>query len=186
MLRVVATVILAIWSFGMVTRSELQKSSADHVLRDAERQAVSQRKKILLVFGASWCEPCREFDAFLDDQKIRSVLVSHFAIARLTAGEEVQNHPELNSPGAEDLMVKFGGATSGLPFTVVLDAKGNMIINSNRPVKGTAQTINMGYPSKPAGIPWFMLMLRKGAPSLSESELRMMEEWLLSHPDSGN
>src|SRR5580692_2592246 len=43
--------------------------SADSVMALAKTQAAAEHKNILLVFSASWCGPCKMFEAFLDDPK---------------------------------------------------------------------------------------------------------------------
>lgn len=158
-----------------------ETDTAKNILAAAEAQAMSEHKSILVVFQASWCEPCKQFETFFHDDRIDPVLSRYFIIVHLRVGEELNDHAELNSPGGEALMVKFGGATSGLPFMVILDGKGQFVCNSNRPLKGSPLGQNIGYPSRPDEIAWFVMMLKKGVPSLSASDRHAVEEWLSSH-----
>jgi thioredoxin-related protein len=158
-------------------------SSADRVFENAKTQAAQQHKLIFLVFGASWCAPCHMQDAFMADQETRPILKKYFVLAKLNVEEEEGKHPELNSPGGEKLMAKLGGVdaqgkTGGVPFLVFLNAAGNPIVNSNRPVQGQPGGMNIGYPSKPEEIDWFMSMLNKAAPKMTADELHTIEKWL--------
>lgn len=160
-----------------------QTPAASEIVKQAKMESAQQHKAILLVFQASWCEPCRQFEAFLADAKMAPVLEKHFVIAKLTVGEEANGHRELNSPGGEALMVKLHGATSGLPFLAMLNAKGDMIINSNRSDNSSE---NIGYPATPEEVHWFITMLKKGAPSLTDKESGAVADWLSAHAEAGN
>jgi thioredoxin-related protein len=155
-----------------------QRPTAERVLADAKSAAVEQHKDIFLVFGASWCQPCHEMEAFMADRKIRPILEKYFVIADLSVEEEHGKHPELNSPGAEKLVEDFGGKDGGVPFIVFLDEQGKLLINSNRPPLGKDKGGNVGYPAAPEEIDWFMQMLRKTLPTLAESDGRTIEAWL--------
>jgi thiol-disulfide isomerase/thioredoxin len=58
-----------------------QRPSADQLLAAAKSEAVAQHKPVFLVFGASWCPPCRQMDAFMGDSKIRPILEKYFVVA---------------------------------------------------------------------------------------------------------
>jgi thioredoxin-related protein len=155
-----------------------QRPSADQVLTVAKSAAAEQHKEIFLVFGASWCAPCHEMKKFMEDAKIRPILEKYFVMASLSIEEEHGKHPELNSPGGEKLVADFGGHDAGVPFIVILDDKGQLLINSNRPVKGKRNGENVGYPALPVEIDWFMQMLRKTVPNLTEPDAHTIENWL--------
>jgi thioredoxin-related protein len=155
-----------------------QHPSAEQVLATAKSVAVEQHKDIFLVFGASWCPPCREMEAFLEDREIRPILEKYFVIATLNVQEERGKHPELNSPGGEKLVADFGGESAGVPFIVFLDEQGQLLINSKRPSKGKPNGENVGYPALPVEIDWFMMMLQKTLPSLTKADARTIETWL--------
>ncbi|MGB2887276.1 MAG: thioredoxin family protein [Candidatus Acidiferrales bacterium] len=157
--------------------------AADQVLRDAKAQAEQQHKLIFLVFSASWCGPCHQLDAFLDASEIRPIVEKYFVLTKLSVAENAGKHPELESPGGEELDARFGGAdekggVTGVPFLVFLDAKGELIVNSNRPVQGHPEGDNIGYPAAPYEIDWFMAMLKKAVPEMTPDESRTIEKWL--------
>ena len=158
--------------------SAQQRPGAQEALAVAKTRAVQQHKHIFLVFGASWCTPCHEMEAFMKDTKIRPILEKYFVIADLNVEEERGKHPELNSPGAEKLVEDFGGKDGGVPFIVFLDENGQLLINSNRSPDGKPTGGNIGYPAAPEEIDWFMVMLRKTLPSLAESDSHTIENRL--------
>lgn len=172
-----ALIVLSFLS-GSAAQSAQQRPSADQVMAAAKAAAVEQRKDIFLVFSASWCQPCREMEDFLKDRKIRPILDRYFVIASLNILEQHGKHPELESPGAEKLAAGFGGGSQGVPFLVFLDEQGHALINSNRPVKGQPEGSNVGYPAAPEEIDWFMTMLRKTLPDLTEPQASTIESWL--------
>lgn len=172
------TMILLVSTLGLAAQ---KPPKAEQVLADAESKATEQHKTIFLVFGASWCEPCHQLDRFLEAPEIHPLLDKYFVFAKLAVAEEFGNNPKLNSPGSDKLMARLGGTiggTGGLPYFVFLDAKGETIINSKRPVRGQQDGADIGYPSEPEEIDWFVSMLKKGAPSLTTEEARIVENWL--------
>ena len=152
--------------------------SAGDVLAEAQTQATKEHKNILLIFSASWCGPCHELEEFLENSQISPIINKHFVVARLAAAEEFGPKHEPNSPGAESLLRKYGGAGGSVPFFVFLDSSGQLIINSNRPASNKPEGENIGYPAEPGEIDWFLNMLRKGAPSLTRDDLLTIEKVL--------
>lgn len=155
-----------------------QPPGAEEVMATAKSEAVAEHKPIFLVFGASWCPPCRQMETFLGDQKIRPILEKYFVIATLHVLEQRGKHPELNSPGSEKLLGDYGGVSMGVPFIVFADEQGQLIINSNRPVKGKPAGENVGYPALPVEIDWFMIMLKRAVPTLPKADADTIENWL--------
>jgi len=162
----------------VVAHAAQEQPRAEQMLATAESEAVAQHKVIFLVFGASWCAPCREMGAFLDDPEIRPILEKYFVLVSFHVFEERGKHPDLNNPGAAKLVADFGGESGGVPFLVFLDAQGQLLINSNRPVKRKPNGENIGYPALPVEIDWFMTMLQKTLPSLAKADARTIETWL--------
>src|ERR1700722_11742978 len=126
-----------------------QAPSADQVLDSAKSDALARHKPIFLVFGASWCPPCRQLEVFMRDPNIRPVLEKYFVLAHLNIEEERGKHPELNSRGGEKLVGDYGGKSMGVPFIAFLDGQGQLLVNSNRPEKGKQPGENIGYPALP-------------------------------------
>jgi thiol-disulfide isomerase/thioredoxin len=177
MRRIFSLLVLSCLTCGSAHAIQRPPSSED-VLATAKSIAVSQHKPIFLVFGASWCPPCRQMEAFMKDPKIRPILEKYFVLANLNVQEEHGKHPELNNPGGEKLLADYGGESMGIPFIVFLDAEGQLLVNSNRPVKGKPAGENIGYPALPVEIDWFMTMLHKTLPTLTKIDADTVESWL--------
>lgn len=75
-------------------------------------------------------------------------------------------------------MEKFGGRNAGLPFFAFVDAKGDLIVNSKRPTEGEPGGSNIGHPFAPEEVAWFMKMLNKAAPKMTQAEAQKIETWL--------
>jgi thioredoxin-related protein len=176
-------VFVALISLVGTSLSAQAPAPATQVFQTARIQASRQEKLIFLVFGASWCPPCHQLDAFWAAKETRPIVQKYFVVAKLNVEEEAGKHPELNSPGGVELMAQFGGMNAagksgGVPFLVFTNANGESIVNSNRPVAGKPRGENIGYPARPEEIDWFMEMLKKALPSMTQGESRTVENWL--------
>lgn len=146
--------------------------TAQQILSEATSRASQQQKVVFLEFSASWCKPCHLLDAFLSSPDIAPIVQKYFVRAEVHYEEKVGKHPELETPGADTLAARFG-SPEGVPWFAFLDANGQVIVTSDRPVTGS-----IGYPDRPEEIDWFMTMLRKGAPAMDEDETHRIESWL--------
>jgi thiol-disulfide isomerase/thioredoxin len=160
--------------------ASLASANAEEILAQLKSQATAEHKSILLSFGASWCGNCRLFDKFLADPAIHPILGRAFVFADLDAGERPGDKHHANTPGAEKLQALLGGKEAGYPYIVLLDANGEPITNSLRPVEHGGSE-NIGYPDALVEIDWFMEMLKKAAPALSAQDTASIHTWLLAH-----
>jgi hypothetical protein len=118
------------------------------------------------------------YEALLKDPKTGPIIDQYFVIANLDIGEKPNDKRHADSPGAAKLESSLGGEKAGYPFIVFLDPTGKSIVNSFRPVKGSATGDNIGYPALPEEIDWYMTMLQRGAPALSRNEASTIRTWL--------
>jgi hypothetical protein len=72
----------------------------------------------------------------------------------------------LEHPAGSELMTTWGGAESGLPFYVFLDADGSKVGDSNAMPDGS----NIGYPVTPVEIAEFMRLIDRTAPRLDPAD----------------
>jgi hypothetical protein len=147
----------------------------------AEAQAAAEHKNILLMFGASWCTPCHRFESFLNDPAVGPLLAKSFVLVHLDVMEHDNDKLHADNPGAERLMSSLGGADTGIPFTVMLDPHGESITDSLRPDSASRGGSNIGFPTQPPEIDWFMRMLHRGAPNLTPQETATIRTWLEHH-----
>ncbi|MDB6066199.1 MAG: hypothetical protein JWR26_2407 [Pedosphaera sp.] len=77
------------------------------------------------------------------------------------------------------MLTKLGGP-AGLPYYAFLDAQGGLIVNSKRPSAANKDGDNIGYPGDPGEVEWFLQMVRKAAPKMSEDDLKIIEAALRS------
>ncbi|MGH9513789.1 MAG: thioredoxin family protein [Terriglobales bacterium] len=179
----VLSVALLLVSFSAAVSAQ-GPANAEDILAKAKFSAVEQHKNILLVFGASWCGYCKRFQAFLDSPEIEPIIEKNFVVAHVSVEEELGKKPFLNNPGGAEMLSRFGGDShGGIPFIVFLDPNGKLIVNSNRIAgdgtsRANKRNTNIGYPTEPEEIDWFMVMLKQAAPTLSDSDRRTVEDWL--------
>ncbi len=159
-------------AFSLAVLAQADTPSADDVLSPAKAKASAEHKTIFLHFGASWCGWCKRLDAFLDRPDIKPVFEKYFIPVKLVVQENEKNK-SLENAGAEALLKEFGGP-SGLPYFAFLDAQGDLIVNS----KQNGQ--NIGYPAQSNEIDWFVQMMKKAAPNISESDVKSIETALRS------
>lgn len=151
---------------------------AAEILRRAEAQARAEHKNILLEFGASWCVNCKLYNAMLNDVSMHAILGPHFVFTSMNTGEHASDSRHANTPGAIEFENSIGGKDAGWPFLVILNSNGKPVVNSWRPAPKSKSGDNIGYPVLPQEVDWFIEMLRRGAPSLSQNDLASVHAWL--------
>jgi hypothetical protein len=80
--------------------------------------------------------------------------------------QERDEKKDLENPGADKLMQSWNGATSGLPFIVILNSSGVKIADSNRMVGGK----NIGAPASEPEIAEFDKILQETAPRMTAEQ----------------
>jgi thioredoxin-related protein len=142
--------------------------SSDQVMAEAKAKASAEQKAIFVHFGASWCGWCKRLDAFLDRKDVKPVFEKYFVPVKLVV-QEKEKDKESENAGADVFLTKLGGP-SGLPYSAFLDSKGALIVNS----KGSDGN-NIGFPAQPDEIDWFVQMMKKAAPKMSEQDLNVIK-----------
>ena len=83
--------------------------------------------------------------------------------------QEREKDKALENPGADTLLTKLGGP-AGLPYCAFLDSKGALIVNSK-----SGDGNNIGFPSEPNEVEWFVKMITKAVPKMSEQDLNVIK-----------
>ncbi len=160
-----AAVLLVVLGFGgrslpADARQIAQRPApASAVIAAALKTATADRKVVLIEFGASWCTWCRRFDAFVHAPEVASIVAANYIVVNLVVQERDDKKP-LENPGGQDVMDTWGGAKSGLPFYVFLDAAGKKMANSNAMPDGG----NIGFPGTAKEVGAFLGLVDKTAP----------------------
>jgi thiol-disulfide isomerase/thioredoxin len=177
-LRAAAILLLVNATLGAAQRVP----KAEDVVKAAKQKAAEQNKGVFLVFGASWCEDCHELDGFLAVPEMAEIFDKYFVVTKLAIGEAFEGHPERDNAGSEFFLMKYGGVSpSGeveIPFIAILDAKAKLVVNSHKTGKGKSTGGGTGFPTEPEDIQWFLGMLQKGAPAMTDDERHRIQETL--------
>lgn len=175
----VALAFLAALPIAMRAATPDAGPSATEILQQAESQARVQHKNIMLDFGASWCINCKLYNRMIDDPSIGTILRRHFVFITMNTGERPNDRHHANTPGGVAFESSVGGKGAGWPFLVILNASGQPLTDSNRPdSKSRSGKSNIGYPAAPEEVDWFITMLRRTTPTLSQRDLDSIHAWL--------
>jgi thiol-disulfide isomerase/thioredoxin len=151
--------------------------ATDVVLKQAYAQAKKENKKILLMFHASWCGWCKKMDASLNDPTCKKLFDDNYVIAHLDVLEQSAK-ANLENPGSLDQLKAFKGEKSGLPFWVILDAKGKLLADSQiRPAGASLDTPgeSMGCPAAENEVAYFIQLL-KTTSNLNDEQLAVISK----------
>lgn len=184
--------LLSAYVFGQQRISPGGPSTADEMLGEAMLKAGKEKKNIFVVFHASWCGWCKRLDAFMQDKELRPIFDRSYVIVHMDVLENADKK-NLENPGAEAKMNAWVGKDAGLPYFVVLDAKGKKLVDSlrpsnfppkegvrppnpdPRPAVGMDKPQNTGHPMAPEEIAWFMEILYRSATHMTDAETAKIE-----------
>ncbi len=146
---------------------------ADVLMSAALETAQAERKIVLIEFGASWCVWCRNFEAFVHAPEVKQIIADNYVLVNLTV-QERDDKKALENAGAQEAMNNWGGAKSGLPFYVFVDAAGKKIADSNAMPDGT----NIGFPANAKELQAFVGLIDRTAPRLDNVERTKIVDYL--------
>ncbi|MES2266005.1 MAG: thioredoxin family protein [Bacteroidota bacterium] len=149
--------------------------ASDIVLKESYARAAKENKKVMLIFHASWCGWCKKMEASLADAAIKPLIDKNYVVATLDVMEQPAKK-NLENPGSLEVMTKLKGEKSGLPFWVILDAKGKVLGDSQvRPEGASLDTYgdNVGCPASPSEVAYFTKLL-KATSKLNDEQLAII------------
>jgi thioredoxin-related protein len=149
--------------------AQTKTPSADEVLKPAFEQAGKENKNVLLIYHASWCGWCKKMDSALESKDVKPFFDRSFVITHLTVLEN-NDKKALENAGAAELLAKQGGANGGIPYWVIMDKNGKVLVNSQyKPGQNT------GCPASREEVAYFISVLKKTS-SPTEEELAIIEK----------
>ncbi|RFS19200.1 thioredoxin family protein [Chitinophaga silvatica] len=165
-------VIFSLILCSTVSLAQQKLPTAKNIVAEAKTAATKNNKKIFIIFHASWCGWCHKLDTVMNDASCKNLFNSQFEIRHI----DVMEHGEkavLENPGGRELMAQYA-AGQGIPFWIVLDKKGNLLADSRMPA-ADGKKVNVGCPSTPEEIDYFISVLQKTT-SLLPRELTIIKD----------
>lgn len=166
-------------------------ASAEAAINAARGKAIQGNKAVFVRFTASWCGWCHKMQGVLDKPEIKAIWDKYFVSQPIIVLENGDKE-KLENPGGEKLMESVGGKNQGIPFFYFADAKtGRMIVNSlmypegKITCNGVAKAANVGCPYEPNEVAFFMQILKKAAPKMSDAERTKIQEAFASLKKAG-
>lgn len=150
--------------------------TADVVMSEAYATAKAENKKVFVMFHASWCGWCHKMDAAMNEPAMKKFFDDNFVIRHLVVMES-EGKKNLENPGAADMMKKYHGDKSGIPYWLVFDSDGNLLADSklraagDGPEKGS----NVGCPAAENEVAYFIEVLKKTT-KLTEADLTLIAQ----------
>lgn len=176
-------VISLLLSLGLMTGtvSAGKVLPADKIMKRAYAQAAKENKKVMVIFHASWCGWCHRMDSIMNMPETKPFFEKNFVIEHLVTGERGAKK-DLDNPGAAEMMIKYNGGVSGIPYWLIFDLKGNLLADSKMPSKdksGKDILANVGCPAEPAEVAFFVGLLKKTTPLTEDEGAVIVEKFTL-------
>ncbi|MBK0379165.1 thioredoxin family protein [Mucilaginibacter segetis] len=150
---------------------------SQEVMQQAYARAAKENKNVMLIFHASWCGWCKKMEASLNDPTCKKMFDDNYVITTLDVMEQPEKK-NLENPGSMEMMTKFHGEKSGLSFWVILDAKGNVLADSQvRPAGAPMDTYgdNVGCPASEEEVAYLTKIL-KTTSKLNDNDLAIISK----------
>lgn len=159
--------------------SQEKAPSSDELMEKAFMLAKKENKAVFLIFHASWCGWCKKMDAAMNDESCREYFNSNFVTIHLVA-EESKDNKHLVNPGADKLLAKYNGDRAGIPFWLIFDNEGSLIVDSFVRADGVTEDepgSNIGCPAKEDEVAAFIKKLKLVSSMTEDEELKITERF---------
>ena len=133
------------------------------MLNKAYKQAAREKKNVFVIFHASYCGWCRKLDASINDPLCSTFFSKSYVFVHVTA-DEAKEKKDLENPGGDEMLLKYAGTESGVPFFIILDRKGALLADSKLRKAGDSLDKpgeNIGCPASDEEVAAFINILRK-------------------------
>ena len=154
-MKTISLLLLLSLCFGLSSNAQDAKSAQD-ILKEASQQAKKEKKKVFVMYHASWCYWCHKMDDAMNDPSRKKFFDDNFVIVHLVTGE-MQDKTHLNTPGAEETLAAHKGTGAGLPYWTFLDVDGKTLTDSRQ---GETASTNIGCPATEEEVTTFMNKLK--------------------------
>lgn len=164
----IKTILICLLLLGSLTAANAQED-ASAVLEKAYAQAKKEKKKVFVIFHASWCGWCKKMEKNMQSPACKKLFDDNYVTAFLTVQESPKNK-SLENPGGDDILKKFKGEGQGIPFWLILDTDGSLLADSFN-----SKSENLGCPSTAEEVAEFTAKLKRTS-KLTPAQLGVISE----------
>lgn len=168
---------LAFLLFATVGFAQSSQPSAEAVLTEAKARAAKEKKKVFIIFHASWCGWCHQMDTLMSNADCKKLFSDNFVIRHLTV-KESKGKEDLENPGGLDMLKKYHGDKQGIPFWLIFDAQGKLLADCLMRPDGVGLDqpgTNTGCPATREEVAHFVKVLKQTT-TLNATELAVIEK----------
>lgn len=145
------------------------QEKAEVILNNSLIEAKKENKNVLLVFHASWCQWCKLMEKNMNLPETKPLFEKNYITTYLNVQERGEKKA-LENPGGGAMMNRYKGSSAGLPFWLVLNSKGEVLVDSFNE-KGE----NLGSPATSEEVDVFLNKLRRTS-KLTQEELQTIQK----------
>ncbi|WP_299889745.1 thioredoxin family protein [uncultured Lacinutrix sp.] len=158
-------------AFTLVLSTQLitAQETTENIMKAAQETAKKEGKNVFIMFHASWCTWCKKMDNNMMSKATKELFEEYYVIEHLVVKESKKNK-NLENPGALELLKKYKGENSGIPFWLIFDSDGRLLTDSYD-VKGN----NLGCPASPKEVEQFVEKLKLTS-ELTDNQLKIITE----------
>jgi len=145
-------------------QAQVAPTSAEEVLKAACSRAAVENKNVCIIFHASWCGWCHRMDSIMNMPGCKPLFETNWITEHLVVDESKPELKKLENPGGKEMMIKYKGKGSGIPYWLIFNPKGKLIADSRMPSKdksGKKVKVNTGCPATEEEVAYFVKVLKK-------------------------
>jgi thiol:disulfide interchange protein len=148
----------------LLTKHQAPHLKADDLFDKALARAKAEDKRVFLHFGAPWCIWCKRLEAWMDRPEVEALLAKDFIDLKIDVDRTV---------GGNDLLKRYRPEAGGIPWFVLLDARGTNLADSGQGKQ------NIGFPGAPEEIDQFASMLDKARVRITPEDVDALKRSLV-------